>query len=333
MNNLIMSWFLVIISFIKFLGIIIPVLVGVAFFTLLERKLIGYVQRRRGPNVVGFAGLLQPFADGLKLLTKEPIIPGNANRYLFIIAPIITLLLSFLGWAIIPFDYAVVYSNINIGILYLFAISSLGVYGIILAGWSSNSKYAFFGALRSAAQMISYEVSIGIIIIVVLLCVGSLNLTNIVLAQQNIWFIFPLFPLFILFLISAIAETNRAPFDLPEAEAELVSGYNVEYSSVGFAFFFIGEYANIILMSGMTVILFLGGWLPPFNIFPFTIIPGYIWFSFKTILIVCLFILVRAAYPRYRYDQLMRLGWKIYLPLSLGFLFFYASIFFSFGIL
>ncbi len=326
-------WFLFIISFIKFLGIIIPVLVGVAFFTLLERKIIGYIQRRRGPNVVGFAGLLQPFADGLKLLIKEPIIPGNANRYLFIISPMITLLLSFLGWAIIPFDYSIVYSNINIGILYLFAISSLGVYGIILAGWSSNSKYAFFGALRSAAQMISYEVSIGIIIIVVLLCVGSLNLTQIVLAQQNIWFVIPLFPLFILFIISAIAETNRAPFDLPEAEAELVSGYNVEYSSVGFAFFFIGEYANIILMSSMCVILFFGGWLPLFNIFPFNIIPGYFWFSIKTILIVFFFVLVRAAFPRYRYDQLMRLGWKIYLPLSLGFLFFYASIFFSFNIL
>jgi NADH-quinone oxidoreductase subunit H len=326
-------WFLFIISFIKFLGIIIPILIGVAFFTLLERKIIGYIQRRRGPNVIGFAGLLQPFADGLKLLIKEPIIPGNANRYLFIISPMITLLLSFLGWAIIPFDYSVVYSNINIGILYLFAISSLSVYGIILAGWSSNSKYAFFGALRSAAQMISYEVSIGIIIIVVLLCVGSLNLTQIVLAQQNIWFIIPLFPLFILFIISAIAETNRAPFDLPEAEAELVSGYNVEYSSVGFAFFFIGEYANIILMSSMTVILFFGGWLPIINIFPFNVIPGYFWFSIKTILIVFFFVLVRAAFPRYRYDQLMRLGWKIYLPLSLGFLFFYASIFFSFNIL
>jgi NADH-quinone oxidoreductase subunit H len=333
MSSIYLYWFLFIISLIKFLGIIIPVLISVAFFTLLERKIIGFVQRRRGPNVVGFAGLLQPFADGLKLLIKEPIIPGNANRYLFIIAPMITLLLSFLGWAIIPFDYTVVYSNINIGILYLFAISSLGVYGIILAGWSSNSKYAFFGALRSAAQMISYEVSIGIIIIVVLLCVGSLNLTKIVLAQQDIWFIFPLFPLFILFIISAIAETNRAPFDLPEAEAELVSGYNVEYSSVGFAFFFIGEYANIILMSGLCVILFFGGWLPPIYIFPFLLIPGYIWFSFKTILIVFFFVLVRAAFPRYRYDQLMRLGWKIFLPLSLGFLFFYASIFFSLGIL
>jgi len=333
MSSIYLYWFLFIISLIKFLGIIIPVLISVAFFTLLERKIIGFVQRRRGPNVVGFAGLLQPFADGLKLLIKEPIIPGNANRYLFIIAPMITLLLSFLGWAIIPFDYTVVYSNINIGILYLFAISSLGVYGIILAGWSSNSKYAFFGALRSAAQMISYEVSIGIIIIVVLLCVGSLNLTKIVLAQQDIWFIFPLFPLFILFIISAIAETNRAPFDLPEAEAELVSGYNVEYSSVGFAFFFIGEYANIILMSSLCVILFFGGWLPPVYIFPFLLIPGYIWFSFKTILIVFFFVLVRAAFPRYRYDQLMRLGWKIFLPLSLGFLFFYASIFFNLGIL
>lgn len=318
------------ISFLKFLVIIIPVLVSVAFFTLLERKLMAYIQRRKGPNVVGIAGLLQPFADGLKLLIKEPIIPGNANRYLYTLAPILTLLLSFMGWSIIPFDYNAVYSNINIGILYLFAISSLGVYGIILAGWASNSKYAFFGALRSAAQMISYEVSIGIIIITVLLCTGSLNLTEIVLAQKTIWYIIPLFPLFILFIISAIAETNRAPFDLPEAEAELVSGYNVEYSSVGFAFFFIGEYANIILMSGLSVILFLGGWLPPFNLEIFNFLPGYFWFSLKTILVVCFFILVRAAYPRYRYDQLMRLGWKIFLPISLGLLLFYAGILIGF---
>ena len=322
---------LLLLSFIKFLCVIIPILICVAFFTLLERKVIGYIQRRRGPNVVGIAGILQPFADGLKLLIKEPLIPGNANRYLFIIAPMLTLYLSFLGWAIIPFEYGIVFSNINIGILYLFAISSLGVYGIILAGWASNSKYAFFGSLRSAAQMISYEVSIGIIIISVILCSGSLNLTDIVLAQQDIWYFIPLFPLFILFIISSIAETNRAPFDLPEAEAELVSGYNVEYSSVGFAFFFIGEYANIILMSAMSVILFLGGWLPIINILPFTLISGYIWFSIKTIFMVFLFILVRAAFPRYRYDQLMYLGWKVFLPLSLGFLFFYASILFSFN--
>lgn len=320
-----------IIIILKFLIIIIPILVCVAFFTLIERKLLGYIQRRKGPNMVGFVGLLQPFADGLKLLIKEPIIPGNANRYLFIIAPILTLLLSFLGWAIIPFNINSVYSNFNIGILFLFAISSLGVYGIILAGWASNSKYAFFGALRSAAQMISYEVSIGIIIIVVLLFVGSLNLTDIVLAQKNHWFFIPLFPLFILFVISAIAETNRAPFDLPEAEAELVSGYNVEYSASGFAFFFIGEYANIILMSSLTVILFFGGWLPIFNIKPFIFFPGYFWFSLKTILMVFFFILVRAAYPRYRYDQLMRLGWKIFLPISLGLLIFYSSILISFN--
>ena len=319
-----------IVFFIKFLGLLIHILICVAFFTLLERKFIGFIQRRRGPNVVGFLGLLQPFADGLKLLIKEPIIPSNANRYLFIIAPILTLLLSFIGWAIIPFDYGVVFSNVNIGILYLFAISSLSVYGIILAGWSSNSKYAFFGALRSAAQMISYEVSIGIIIIVVLISAGSLNLTEIVLAQQTIWYIIPLFPLFVLFFISAIAETNRAPFDLPEAEAELVSGYNVEYASVGFAFFFIGEYANIILMSSMSALLFCGGWLAPSTML--TIIPGYLWFSLKTVFFILLFILVRAAYPRYRYDQLMRLGWKIYLPLALGFLFFYASIFYSFDL-
>mgnify|MGYP001950353167 CR=1 FL=1 len=321
----------IIISFLKFLVVIIPVLVCVAFFTLLERKLMAYIQRRKGPNVVGIGGLLQPFADGLKLLIKEPIIPGNANRYLYTLAPILSLLLSFMGWAIIPFDYNAVYSNINIGILYLFAISSLGVYGVIIAGWSSNSKYAFFGALRSAAQMISYEVSIGLIIITVLLCTGSLNLTEIVLAQRTIWYIIPLFPLFILFIVSAIAETNRAPFDLPEAEAELVSGYNVEYSSVGFAFFFIGEYANIILMSSLSVILFLGGWLPPFNLEILTYIPGYIWFSLKTILIVCFFIVVRAAYPRYRYDQLMRLGWKIFLPISLGLLIFYAGILIGFN--
>lgn len=321
------------ISFLKFLIVIIPVLVCVAFFTLLERKLIGYSQRRRGPNVVGIFGILQPFADGLKLLIKEPIIPANANRYLYTIAPILTLLLSFLGWAIIPFDYNVVYVNLNIGILYLFAISSLSVYGIILAGWSSNSKYAFFGALRSAAQMISYEVSIGIIIIIVLMCAGSLNLMEIVLAQQTIWYIIPLFPLFILFIISAIAETNRAPFDLPEAEAELVSGYNVEYASVGFAFFFIGEYANIILMSGLSVILFFGGWLPIINIAPFTWLPGYLWFSIKLILVICLFIMVRVAYPRYRYDQLMSLGWKVFLPLSLALLIFYSSLLFFFDIL
>ncbi len=330
-----MFFFLItfIISIIKFLGVIVPILICVAFFTLLERKFIGFIQRRKGPNVVGFVGLLQPFADGLKLLIKEPLIPSNANRYLFVIAPMLTLLLSFLGWAIIPFDYGIVLSNINIGILYLFAISSLSVYGIILAGWSSNSKYAFFGALRSAAQMISYEVSIGIIIIVVLISAGSLNLTDIVMSQQNIWYIIPMFPLFILFFISAIAETNRAPFDLPEAEAELVSGYNVEYSSVGFAFFFIGEYANIILMSSLSALLFCGGWLPLINIYPFNLVPGYIWFSFKTIIFILLFILVRAAFPRYRYDQLMRLGWKIYLPLALGFLFFYASIFYNFDII
>lgn len=316
-------------SFLKFLFILIPVLVSVAFFTLLERKFIGYIQRRKGPNVVGYFGLLQPFADGLKLLIKEPIIPSNANRYLYICAPIITLFLSFINWIIIPFNYGVVIANINIGILYLFAISSLNVYGIILAGWSSNSKYAFFGALRSAAQMISYEVSIGIIIIVILLVVGSLNLTDIVLAQHEIWFVIPFFPLFILFIISAIAETNRAPFDLPEAEAELVSGYNVEYSSVGFAFFFIGEYANIILMSTLSTILFFGGWLLPFDFLNTSVFIQIFFFSLKILINILFFILVRAAFPRYRYDQLMRLGWKVYLPLSLGLLFFYSSFFFS----
>jgi len=319
-----------ILFFIKFLFVVVPVLICVAFFTLLERKLIGYSQRRRGPNAVGFLGLLQPFADGLKLLIKEPIIPANANRYLYAIAPMLTLLLSFMGWTVIPFDYNIVVTNLNLGILYIFAISSLSVYGIIIAGWSSNSKYAFYGALRSAAQMISYEVSIGVIIIIVLMCAGSLNLTDIVLSQRTVWYCIPLFPLFILFVISSIAETNRAPFDLPEAEAELVSGYNVEYASVGFAFFFIGEYANIILMSSLSVILFFGGWLSPFNI---SFLPGYFWFSIKVILMICFFIMVRVAYPRYRYDQLMSLGWKVFLPLSLAFLVIYSSILVFFNLI
>jgi NADH:ubiquinone oxidoreductase subunit H len=309
----------------KFLIIIIPVLLSVAFFTLFERKLIGYIQKRRGPNMVGFLGILQPMADGLKLFLKEPVIPGNANRYIYLFAPIITLFLSFLGWMVIPFGESLVFSNLNLGILYIFAISSLGVYGIIMAGWSSNSKYAFLGALRSAAQMISYEVSIGIILMSVLLVSESLNLTDIVLAQENIWFFIPFWPMCLLFFISAVAETNRHPFDLPEAEAELVSGYNVEYSSVGFAFFFIGEYANIILMSSLIVILFFGGWLPPFST-NLLELPGYFWFSLKIFIFIFLFILIRAGLPRYRYDQLMRLGWKVFLPISLGLLIFYASL-------
>jgi len=317
----------------KILGIVLPLLISVAYFTLAERKILGAIQRRRGPNVVGVFGLLQTLADGLKLLLKETIIPSNANTIIFILAPIITFLLALLGWAVIPFGEGMVFADLNVGILYLFAISSLGVYGIICAGWASNSKYAFLGALRSAAQMVSYEVSMGVIIICVLLCVGSLNISQIVLAQTNVWFAIPLFPMFIMFAISILAETNRHPFDLPEAEAELVSGYNVEYSAMGFALFFLGEYANMLLMSGMTVILFLGGWLPPFDIIPFTWVPGSLWFGMKICLFVIFFIWARAAFPRYRYDQLMRLGWKVFLPLSLGWLFFTAGILISFNIL
>jgi NADH-quinone oxidoreductase subunit H len=292
---------------------------------------MGAMQRRKGPNVVGTFGLLQPLADGFKLLIKETVIPSNANTGVFILAPIITFLLSLLGWAVIPFGEGMVLADLNVGIMYLFAISSLGVYGVITSGWSSNSKYAFLGALRSAAQMVSYEVSIGVIIITVLLCVGSLNLSEIILAQQDIWFFIPLFPMFIMFFISALAETNRHPFDLPEAEAELVAGYNVEYSAMGFALFFLGEYANMLLMSGMTVILFLGGWLAPLPFAPFTWIPGPLWFGAKMVIFVILFIWARAAFPRYRYDQLMRLGWKIFLPLSLAYLFLVAGILVSFG--
>lgn len=315
----------------KILSIVLPLLISVAYFTLAERKIMGAMQRRKGPNVVGTFGLLQPLADGFKLLIKETVIPSNANTVVFILAPIITFLLSLLGWAVIPFGEDKVLADLNVGIMYLFAISSLGVYGVITSGWSSNSKYAFLGALRSAAQMVSYEVSIGVIIITVLLCVGSLNLSEIVLAQQSMWFCIPLFPMFIMFFISALAETNRHPFDLPEAEAELVAGYNVEYSAMVFALFFLGEYANMLLMSGMTVILFLGGWLAPLPIAPFTWVPGPLWFGIKMCFFVILFIWARAAFPRYRYDQLMRLGWKIFLPLSLGYLFLVAGILISFG--
>jgi NADH-quinone oxidoreductase subunit H len=303
----------------------------VAYFTLAERKIMASMQRRKGPNVIGTFGLLQALADGFKLLIKETVIPSNANTVVFILAPIITFLLSLLGWAVIPFGEGLVLADLNVGIMYLFAVSSLGVYGIITAGWSSNSKYAFLGALRSAAQMVSYEVSLGVIIITVLLCVGSLNLSDIIIAQQSVWFCIPLAPMFIMFFISALAETNRHPFDLPEAEAELVAGYNVEYSAMGFALFFLGEYANMLLMSGMTVILFLGGWLAPISIIPFTWIPGPLWFGIKMCIFVVLFIWARAAFPRYRYDQLMRLGWKVFLPLSLGYLFLVAGILISFG--
>lgn len=315
----------------KVLAIVLPLLIAVAYFTLAERKIMGAIQRRRGPNVVGVFGLLQPLADGAKLLLKETIIPSNANTILFILAPIISFLLSLLGWAVIPYGEGMVFADINVGILYLFAVSSLGVYGVIISGWASNSKYAFLGALRSAAQMVSYEVSLGVIIITVLICVGSLNLSDIVLAQERVWFALPLFPMFIMFYISALAETNRHPFDLPEAEAELVSGYNVEYSAMGFALFFLGEYANMLMMSGMTVILFLGGWLPPFSFAPFTWIPGPIYFGFKLIIFAAGFAWARAAFPRYRYDQLMRLGWKIFLPLSLGWLFLTAGILMAFN--
>ena len=311
----------------KTLAIIVPLLVAVAYLTLLERKVMASMQQRRGPNVVGVFGLLQPFADGLKLLIKETILPSSANTAIFILAPIITFLLSLAAWAVIPFGKDMVLVDLNVGVLFIFAISSLGVYGIICAGWASNSKYAFLGALRSAAQMISYEVSMGLIIISVLICAGSLNLTTIVEAQQDVFYCFPLFPLLLMFFISTLAETNRAPFDLPEAEAELVSGYNTEYSAMGFALFFLGEYANMILMCTMTTLFFLGGWLPPINGFGFDYVPGVIWFGLKTTFLLFLFVWVRAAFPRYRYDQLMRLGWKIFLPFSLGWVLFFAGIF------
>ena len=311
--------------------IVVPLLVAVAYLTYAERKVIAAMQLRKGPNVVGPFGLLQPFADGLKLLVKETVIPTGANKVVFVLAPMITFTLALVGWAVVPFDQGMVLADINVGILYLFAISSLGVYGIIMAGWASNSKYAFLGALRSAAQMVSYEISIGFVIITVLLCVGSLNLTKVVMAQQGLWFAIPLFPMFVVFFISALAETNRAPFDLPEAEAELVTGYNVEYSSMPFALFFLGEYANMILMSAITTILFLGGWLPPFNFAPFTWIPGPIWFALKIAFVLFLFLWVRATFPRYRYDQLMRLGWKVFLPLSLLWVVVTAGVLVAFG--
>jgi len=316
----IISWIL------EILIIVVPLLIAVAYFTLAERKVIASIQRRRGPNVVGIWGLLQPLADGLKLLVKESIFPSNSNIIIFVLAPVITFLLSLLGWAVIPFGYTMVLSDLNVGLLYIFAVSSLGVYGILTSGWASNSKYAFLGALRSAAQMVSYEVSIGLIIISVLLCAGSLNLSKIIIAQESIWYIIPLFPVFLMFFISALAETNRAPFDLPEAEAELVAGYNVEYSAMGFALFFLGEYANILMMCALCSVLFLGGWLPPIDVFPFTLIPGPLWFGLKVSFMAFVFIWVRAAYPRYRYDQLMRLGWKVFLPLSLAWVLFVAGI-------
>jgi NADH-quinone oxidoreductase subunit H len=309
----------------------VPLLISVAYFTLAERKILGAIQRRRGPNVIGVFGLLQPLSDGLKLFAKESIIPSNSNKFIFVLSPIITFTISLVGWAVIPFDKYAMLSDLNIGITYLFAVSSLGVYGIIMSGWSSNSKYAFLGALRSAAQMVSYEVSIGFIMITVVICCGSFNLQTIIENQKNVWFVIPFFPLFLMFFISGLAETNRHPFDLPEAEAELVSGYNVEYSAMGFALFSLGEYSNMLLMSSLNVILFFGGWLSPFKFLNF--IPGSFWFGLKVCIFVILFIWMRAALPRYRYDQLMNLGWKAFLPISITYLMLTFCILISFNML
>ena len=316
----------ILIIVLKILLIVVPLLLFIAYLTYFERKVIGAIQLRKGPNVVGPFGLFQPIADGIKLLTKETIFPENSNKLIFIFSPILTFTLALIGWAVIPIDYKIVLADINVGVMYIFAVSSLGVYGIIMAGWASNSRYAFLGALRSAAQMISYEVSIGLIIISVLITSGSLNLTETVMKQQNMWYVIPHFPMFIIFFISTLAETNRAPFDLPEAESELVAGYNVEYSSMSFGLFFLGEYGNMILMSSMSTILFLGGWLPPFDISFFENIPGFIWFLLKVTFLLFLFLWVRATLPRYRYDQLMRLGWKVFLPLSLAWIIITSSV-------
>ena len=323
--------FFILITILKILSIVVPLLIAVAYFTIAERKIMGAIQRRRGPNVIGFIGLLQPLADGLKLFAKETTLPNNANISIFLLAPALSFILSLIGWSVIPFSNGVVLCDINLGILYLFAISSLNVYGILFAGWSSNSKYAYLGALRSAAQMVSYEISIGFTVLNVVICSGSFNLSTVILAQQKIWFIIPLFPIFIIFYISMLAETNRHPFDLPEAEAELVSGYNVEYSSMSFALFFLGEYANMLLMSTFSALLFLGGWLPLLDNFFFNLIPGTIWLSFKILIGVTFFIITRATLPRYRYDQLMILGWKCFLPLTLGYLLFTIGVLISFN--
>lgn len=317
---------ILILTVVKALALLVPLLIGVAYLTYAERKVMAAMQMRKGPNVVGPFGLLQPFADAIKMLMKETIVPTGANRVLFLIAPMLTFMLAMLAWAVIPVNDGWAIADINVGILYLFAISSLGVYGVIIAGWASNSKYAFLGAMRSAAQMVSYEVSMGFVIVTVLLCVGSLNLTEIVRAQQTVWFAIPLFPMFVIFFISTLAETNRAPFDLPEGESELVAGFFVEYSSMSFALFFLGEYANMILMSSLTTILFLGGWLPPIDIAPFNWVPGPIWFVLKICVCLFTFVWVRATYPRYRYDQLMRLGWKVFLPFSLVWLVLTAAV-------
>ena len=317
----------------KILFLLVPVLVSVAMIVWLDRRIWAFVQKRQGPNVVGPFGLLQSLADALKYIFKEVIIPSSSNKVIFILAPIVTMTLALISWAVIPFSATQVLADINVGILYLFAVSSLGVYGIIMGGWASNSKYPFLGAIRSAAQMVSYEVSIGVIIINVLLCVGSLNLNDIVMAQENLWFVIPLFPMFVIFFISALAETNRPPFDLPEAEAELVAGYQTEYSGMMYAMFWLGEYANILLMCAMGSILFLGGWLSPIELYPFNLIPGAIWLIIKILLLFILFALVKAIVPRYRYDQLMRLGWKVFLPMSLTWIVLTASYLFYFNLL
>ncbi len=322
-----MIW-LSIITLIKILILIVLLLISVAYFTLAERKLLAVIQRRRGPNVIGVYGLLQPLSDGLKLLVKEIILPSNSNQTLFIIAPMLTFIISLLGWAVIPFDKYATLAELNLGILYLLGVSSIGVYGIIISGWASNSKYAFLGALRSTAQMISYEVSLGFIIIVVAICCESFNINQIVYFQKDIWFVIAFFPLFLMFFISGLAETNRHPFDLPEAEAELVSGYNVEYSAMSFALFSLGEYSNMLLMSSLNVILFFGGWLAPIELLSF--IPGSFWFGLKIIVFVILYVLMRAILPRYRYDQLMYLGWKVFLPISLSYLILIFSLIYSF---
>ncbi len=317
----------------KILFLLVPVLVSVAMIVWLDRRVWAFVQKRQGPNVVGPFGLLQSLADALKYIFKEIIIPSSSNKVIFILAPIITMTLALVAWAVIPFGENQVLANINVGILYIFAVSSLGVYGIIMGGWASNSKYPFLGSIRSAAQMVSYEVSIGIIIINVLLCVGSLNLSDIVIAQEKMWFVIPLFPMFVIFFISSLAETNRPPFDLPEAEAELVAGYQTEYSGMMYAMFWLGEYANILLMCALGSILFLGGWLSPIDLYPFNLIPGAIWLILKILLLFILFALVKAIVPRYRYDQLMRLGWKIFLPFSLIYVVLTASYLFYFNLL
>lgn len=315
-------------TILKTVFLILPLLISIAYFTLIERKILSSIQRRKGPNVVGIFGLLQPLADGLKLFTKETILPSNSDIILFILSPILTFFLSLVSWVVIPLGPGMFYTELNLSVLYLLAISSLGIYGIIIAGWSSNSKYSFLGALRSTAQMISYELTISFSIICVALCSKSLNLISIVLAQKKVWYCIPLFPVFIIFCITCLAETNRHPFDLPEAEAELVSGYNVEYSAIGFTLFFLGEYSNMLLMGSLSVILFLGGWLAPFNL-PF--LPGSFWFSLKLILFVIFFIVARAILPRYRYDQLMRLGWKVFLPFTISWVLYTASILISFN--